>query len=943
MKLLKLSTLTCLLLFSAYSFAQPQLWGPTKEGGSTAAGTLFSLDNAGNSYNLEYDWTTPANGKRPFGALNQLSDEMLYGTTILDGANLSGVLYRYNYVTGVFENLHDFHPTTGILPEAAVIEASNGMVYGVTDAGGLTNDGVLFQYDIGTSAYSVVEDFEITTSGSGSHGRLLDATNNKIYGFTSHGGANGFGTIFEYDYGTTTFTTTADLDSTNTGKHPYGGFTQASNGLLYATIFNGGTNNNGVLIQYNSATNTPTKIHDFDAATTGSSPYGNLIEASNGKLYGMTFSGGANNQGTIFEFVTATNTVTKLIDFDIATIGAYPRGDLLESSNGKLYGYTTLGGSSNKGIVFEYDIALNSVTVKLDFTGPNGQFNANSFIEICAKPSIDIALTGLDTLCDNGFITLNATGTGSSYTWNNGITNNTSFNPVAGSDYYVVSSTNVCGTSTDSILIVSYPTYNTPESDSVCSGDSYTFPDGSTTMNITSTTVYVSNFQTINSCDSNYTTTIYVKPKYNISTIDTVCSGDSFTFPDGFVMNNITGATSHISNFMTVLGCDSIINSGVYVNPVYNITDNDEVCSGDDYTYPDGFIETNITAPTSHVSNLITYKGCDSIITTNIAVNQNYSQSDNAIVCSGDNYTFHDGYTEFNITTDLSHTSNLTSTKGCDSVIVTFVTAQSSYTYSEAIFVCPGISYSFPDGFVVNNVQNDLTHVSTITSATACDTIITTELFVHPEFSNTLIDTICKHDSYTFDDGTVMNDILVNTSYTSTYQTVNMCDSLIIENIQVTDLDTSVAITNSNVFTSNQGGAAYQWLDCDNSYAPIAGATGQQYTAPGNGSYALQLIMDGCTDTTACIVIAGIGFDDYLEATVEVYPNPTSSDVIVQFQQELNNVEVSLISLSGQVLFVESAGSASVIELNLSEYNNSVYLLRIKSGDHTIFKRITKL
>ena len=943
MKFFKLSTLTCLLFLSVQSFSQPQLWGPTKEGGSISAGTIFSLDNAGNGYNLEYDWTLSANGKRPFGALNQLSDEMLYGTTILDGANLSGVLYRYNYVTGVFENLHDFHPTTGILPEAAVIEASNGIVYGVTDAGGTTNDGVLYQYNILTSTYSVVENFEITTSGSGSHGRLLDASNNKVYGFTSHGGANGFGTIFEYDYGTSTFTTTNDLDSTNTGKHPYGGFTQASNGLCYATIFNGGVNNNGVLIQYDITTNTPTKLHDFDAATTGQSPYGNLIEASNGKLYGMTFSGGANGWGTIFEFVTATNTITKLIDFDIATTGANPRGDLLESSNGKLYGYTTLGGASNKGVVFEYDIALNTIAVKMDFTGPNGQFNANSFIEICAKPSLDIALTGTDTLCDNGFITLNATGTGSSYTWNNGVTNNASFNPVAGSDYYVASSTNACGTSMDSILIVSYPTYNTPESDSVCSGDSYTFPDGSTTLNITSTTVYVSTFPSINSCDSNYTTTIYVKPKYNISTIDTVCSGDSFTFPDGFVLNNITGATSHISNFMTVLGCDSIINSGVYVNPVYNITTNEGICSGLDFTFPDGFIQTNVTSPTSHVSNLMTVKGCDSIITTNVAVNQNYNLVDNAVVCTGDNYTFHDGFTEFNITIDLSHTSNLTSTKGCDSVIVTFVTAQSNYTFSEAVFVCPGTNYVFPDGFTVNNVQNDLTHVSTITSATACDTIVTTELFVHPEYSNTLIDTICKNGSYTFDDGTVMNNIIANTSHTSTYQTLNLCDSLIIENIHVTDLDTSVAVTSVTVLTSGQGGATYQWLDCANSYSPITGATGQQYIAPGNGNYALELTKDGCTDTTACIEISGIGFDEYLEATVKVFPNPSSSAITIQFQQELHDVKISIVTLSGQVLHYEAAEYANSVELDLSGFNNSVYLLRIQSGDHTIFKRITKI
>lgn len=943
MKNLKLSTLCCLLFISMQSFSQPQLWGPTKEGGSMAAGTIFSLDNAGNGYNLEYDWTSSLDGRRPLEALTQFTDEMLYGCGILDGANLSGVLFRYNYVTGQFENLHDFHPTTGSYPEAGVIEASNGILYGATNDGGTNGDGVMFQYDLGTDTYSVVENFDITTSGNETHGRLLEAANNKIYGFTSHGGANGYGTIYEYDLGTTTFTVTNDLDSANSGKHPYGGFIEASNNKLYAMVFNGGTNNDGVIIEYDYGTNTPTKVHDFDAATTGQSPYGNLVEASNGKLYGMTFAGGANNMGTIFELVPGTGVVTKLIDFDGVTTGGNPRGHLLESSNGKLYGYTTLGGASNRGVVFEYDIALNAVAIKMDFTGPNGQYNANSFIEICAKPTMDIVLTGLDTVCDNTFITLDATGTGATYTWNNGITNNTAFQPVAGSDYYVASSTNVCGTTTDSILIVSHPTYDFPETDSVCSGDSYTFEDGSTMSNITANTVYVSNFLTTEMCDSTYTTSIFVKAKYNIITSDTVCSGDSFTFPDGFVMTNITAATSHTSNFMTVLGCDSIITSGIYVNPVYNIVVNDEVCSGQDYTYPDLFVETNITAPTSHVSNLSTVEGCDSIITTNIAVNANYNLADSDIVCVGDNYTFHDGYTELNILANLSHTSNLTSTKGCDSIIVTTITAQSSYTFSEAVFVCPGTNYIFPDGFTVNDVQNDITHVSTITSATACDTIITTELFVYPEYSNTLSDTVCKHDSYTFDDGTVMTDLTSSTSYTSTYQTVNLCDSIIIENIHVTELDTSVAITNTNVFTSNEGGAVYQWLDCAAGYAPIVGATSQQYIAPGNGNYALQLIKDGCTDTTACIEISGIGFEEYLNSTVQIYPNPTNANVTIRFQQQLTDVQVAIVSLSGQVLQESMSYYASSVELDLSNLTSSVYLVRISSGEHTVFKRLTKL
>ena len=85
-------------------------------------------------------------------------------------------------------------------------------------------------------------------------------------------------------------------------------------------------------------------------------------------LYGMTLNGGSGRGGTglgvIFSFDPSTSTYTKLKDFD-NTNGANPYGSLIQANDGKLYGMTSEGGSSNYGVIFSFDPSSSTYT-KLD-------------------------------------------------------------------------------------------------------------------------------------------------------------------------------------------------------------------------------------------------------------------------------------------------------------------------------------------------------------------------------------------------------------------------------------------------------------------------------------------------------------------------------------------------------------------------------------------------
>ena len=73
-----------------------------------------------------------------------------------------------------------------------------------------------------------------------------------------------------------------------------------------------------------------TKLHDFDTPT-GASPYGNVMMASDGNLYGMANSGGTNSLGVIYKFDLTTNTYTVIYNGSFAS-GGLPYADFIEYS-----------------------------------------------------------------------------------------------------------------------------------------------------------------------------------------------------------------------------------------------------------------------------------------------------------------------------------------------------------------------------------------------------------------------------------------------------------------------------------------------------------------------------------------------------------------------------------------------------------------------------------
>lgn len=417
----------------------------------------------------------------------------------------------------------------------------------------------------------------------------------------------------------------------------------------------------------------------------------------------------------------------------------------------------------------------------------------------CVNPTVPTVTASPAAICPSSLSTFTITGTlndatawiiytGSCGGTLLGTTASTSFSvsPSTTTTYYVRGeggcvSPGSCGTTTVSVK----PNYNLNETDYVCSGDSYTFPDGTTQNNITIQIVHNSNLQTVLLCDSIIQTTVNVWPTYNQNQTVYVCSGDSFTFPDGTTQSNITAQVIYTSNLLTTHSCDSIIVTTVNIWPVYNLNNTDYVCFGDSYTFPDGSTQNNITAQVIHTSNLLTTHLCDSIIVTTVNVWPVYNFNETDYVCSGESYTFPDGTTQNNITAQVIHSSNLLTTHLCDSIIVTTVNVYPVYNLSETEYVCSGSSYTFHDGTTINNITAQAVHTSSFQTIHSCDSIIVTTVNVYPVYNLNETDYVCSGDSYTFPDGTTQSNITSQVIYTSNLQTTHSCDSIIVTTVNV--------------------------------------------------------------------------------------------------------------------------------------------------------------
>ncbi len=396
----------------------PVLWGVTDAGGVNTDGIIFKYTTSTDSETDVYNFGKGTDGQHSQGSLIQANNGLLYGMTEEGGAYGYGIIFTYNISTGKETDIYDFRggTTDGEYPFGSLIRANNGLLYGMTEEGGAVDFGIIFSYNILTGIENDIHDFK-GTEGAYPNGSFIQSGNGLLYGMTPEGGIHNRGVIFSYNISTATETKIYDFGAGADGQYPYGSLLQVNDSLLYGTTEEGGIYGYGTIFNYNILTVTETDIHDFGNGTDGQYPEGSLIQANNGLLYGMAYWGGVNDYGMIFSYNDSSDNYSDIHDFT-GTDGAYPAGSFIQASNGLLYGTTEWGGTiGGYGTIFNCNILTDTETVIHNFgSGTDGEVILGNLVEVDSFPSPINILPQSPSICSGTGVTLVSSG-GTTYTW----------------------------------------------------------------------------------------------------------------------------------------------------------------------------------------------------------------------------------------------------------------------------------------------------------------------------------------------------------------------------------------------------------------------------------------------------------------------------------------------------------------------------------------------
>jgi uncharacterized repeat protein (TIGR03803 family) len=260
---------------------------------------VFRITPAGAFTALKALSTTEGYDPNP---LIQAADGFLYGTCKLAGASARGTVFRIS-LTGDFTLLHTFTGGAGdgAGPQSALVQATDGNFYGTTNAGGTSNKGTLYRMTPGGTA-TVLHSFAgFPGDGDAPEAALIQAADGNLYGTALRGGTLNYGAVFRSNLAGSSFAVIHSFDAATEGRNPYAPLVEISPGVFYGTLSAGGASDAGVIYQMNAA-GAVTVLHAFNNID-GANPQSGLVKTTGTIAYGTTLGGGppgANGVGVIF-------------------------------------------------------------------------------------------------------------------------------------------------------------------------------------------------------------------------------------------------------------------------------------------------------------------------------------------------------------------------------------------------------------------------------------------------------------------------------------------------------------------------------------------------------------------------------------------------------------------------------------------------------------------
>ncbi|MCB0608831.1 MAG: gliding motility-associated C-terminal domain-containing protein [Lewinella sp.] len=472
------------------------------------------------------------------------------------------------------------------------------------------------------------------------------------------------------------------------------------------------------------------------------------------------------------------------------------------------------------------------------------------------------------------------------------------------------------GTGCDSVVTLNLTVLATPETflaPSICDGDSFTV--GASVYQTAGS--YVDVLTAANGCDSTVYLDLTILDVPETFLTPTICDGEVYTV--GTTDYTTTGSFTEI--LTAANGCDSIVHLDLTVLPNASSTVNALICQGETYTLNG----TPYNATGQYATVLPAANGCDSTVTLNLTVAPVKQNNIVASICQNGSYTVGSSvYTQTGIYRDTLSTSF-----GCDSIIVLDLTVTDFYQTNLNISLCEGESYTVG----TSTYEQTGMYVDQFTSQDGCDSFVNLNLTILPIPVTDLAPAICDGETYTVGSSVytvsgIYQDVLtaasgcdsiVNLDLTvipipEVFLTPAICDG---ETYSVGTSDYTVEGTYTDVLTAASGCDSIVHLDltvfpipetnlditiCDGETYSVGTS---QYTASGN--YA-----DVLTAFTGCDSIVNLAL------TVLAIPETFLTEAICQGDQFQVGGSVYTDAGQYQDVLVAASGCDSIVHLDLT-------------------------
>jgi len=258
-------------------------------------------------------------------------------------------------------------------------------------------------------------------------------------------------------------------------------------------------------------------------------------------------------------------------------------------------------------------------------------------------------------------------------------------------------------------IVNPYSTYEEAEI-YICEGESYEFG----TNSLSEEGVYFDTLKTIFNCDSIVQLTLHVLEPHTTQVSYPLCKGETVSLYD--TVFAVPGV--YKIPLQSQWGCDSIIFLSVTEKPSYLISNSVSICEGESYSVGD---RDYITSGT-YLDTLQTGLGCDSIIETQLQVNDTYEIQDSAVICEGEVYQFHDE----ELSTSGTYLASFKTVCNCDSAYSLTLSVNNIDTVLQHFSILQGKIITFFD----TEISETGVYYEYLTSSLGCDSIIMAEVEV---------------------------------------------------------------------------------------------------------------------------------------------------------------------------------------------------------------------